>query len=385
MSTRPGWFLYVVGGATLAATVPLAVNQWTAWGERRGQQAEALRYAQLGADAVTAGDWVLAERAFGWAQSLSASPETAARLLRARAEQLLNDPLVLDADTAARLHAELALALKSASGPDATTLSLALGRVLTVRGQAAKALELYREQVKRDDASALAHLFLGDALLKQGKLDDAAPEVSRALDLKPELPLGLFVLGQVRLGQKRFEEAADLLDRASKAMSKNAQVFASLGQARFELKQHDAARVAFETALGLDAKLGGVHANLGRAYARLGQGDAAVGALRLAWERGADVGAYLDLGRLLLQLSRVEEAVPVFRHLDQLDPKNPEPSIALAMIAESSGDLDAAAALLTAAEKRVAALDDKAEWPRAIAARRQALAARATGGRPQKR
>jgi len=384
VSTRPGWFLYIVGGATLAATVPLAINQWTAWSERRDQQAEAQRYLQLGSDAVAAGDWVLAERTFGWAQGLSASPEAAARLLRARAEQVLTDPLVLDADAATRLHAELALALKSARGAEATTLTLALGRVLTVRGQGAKALELYRDQVKQDDTSALAHLFLGDALLKSGKLDEAAPEASRALDLKPDLPLGLFVLGQIRLGQKRFDEAADLLNRAAQAMPRSAQAFASLGQARFELKQHDAARVAFETALGLDGKLGGVHANLGRCYARLGQGDAAVGALRLAWERGADVGAYLDLGRLLLQLSRVEEAVPVFRHLDQLDPKNPEPSIALAMVAESSGNLEAAAALLAAAEKRVSALEDKGEWPRAIAARRQALSARSAEG-PKKR
>jgi len=44
VSTRPGWFLYIVGGATLAATVPLAINQWTAWSERRDQQAEAQRY-----------------------------------------------------------------------------------------------------------------------------------------------------------------------------------------------------------------------------------------------------------------------------------------------------------------------------------------------------
>jgi hypothetical protein len=80
----------------------------------------------------------------------------------------------------------------------------------------------------------------------------------------------------------------------------------------------------------------------------------------------------------------VEEAVPVFRHLDQLDPKNPEPSIALAMVAESSGNLEAAAALLAAAEKRVSALEDKAEWPRAIAARRQALSARSAEG-PKKR
>jgi len=384
VSTRPGWFVYVVGGVVFAAAVPLAVNQWTAWRERRDQRAEAQRFLQLGAEAVSAGDWVLAERTFGWAQGLSASPETAARLLRARAEQILFDPLVLDADTATRLHADLALALKGASGAEATTLTLALGRVLTVRGQSAKALELYREQVKRDDGSALAHLYLGDALLKLGKMDEAAPEASRALDLKPDLPQGLFVLGQVRLAQKRFDEAADLLDRAAKAMPKGAQVYASLGQVRFELKQHDAARVAFETALGLDAQIKGVHANLGRAYARLGQGDAAVGALRLAWERSADVGAYLDLGRLLLQLSRLEEAIPVFRHLDQLDPKNPEPSIALALVAESSGDFEAAAALLSAADKRVAALEDKAEWPRAIAARRQALSARASE-RPKKR
>jgi tetratricopeptide (TPR) repeat protein len=380
------WTRVGVALAASAVLLPVGLNAWGTWADARALSARAQRLEAVGRAALERGDPEVAERAFAQATvAVGQQPSLRNALLDARIALILREPADVDLRGALRLQVELEDALSSARATDART-RLALGRVLMFRGQLEAATREFETVAKVAAAPALAHLFLGDAFLKQGKHDLAAPALSRVLELEPTNGLAMLALGQVRLAQKRYDEAADLLGKATLSLTRNPALQFSLGRAQFHREKYAEARDALEAALSLDAGLVSAHAYLGRAYAKLNQADAAVGALKMAWEKTGDVEAYADLGRILLQVGRLEEGAQVARTLTSLRPKDPEPYMALSVVAETAGDFAAAEALVAQAEKRVEGLEDKGKWPEAVASRRGSIAqSRSAGGKTKTR
>jgi tetratricopeptide (TPR) repeat protein len=368
------WTRIGVALAASAVLLPVGLNAWGTFTEGRAIAARALRLEAVGRAALERGDPEVAERAFAQAVgNLGERPSLRDALLDARIALILREPANVDLRGALRLQVELEDALAGARVSDART-RLALGRVLLFRGQLEAATREFETVAKIAAAPALAHLFLGDAYLKQAKYDLAAPSLSRTLELEPTNALAMLALGQVRLAQKRYDEAADLLGKAALTLTRNAPLQFSLGRAQFHREKYTEARDALEAALAQDASFVTAHAYLGRAYAKLNQADAAVGALKMAWDKAGDVEAYADLGRVLLQLGRLEEGAQVARTLASLRPKDPEPYMALSLVAETAGDFASAEALVAQAEKRIEGLEEKAQWPEAVASRRASIA-----------
>jgi tetratricopeptide (TPR) repeat protein len=83
-----------------------------------------------------------------------------------------------------------------ATRPDLPGLRLELGQVFAAGSEWAKAEEQFRGEAKLQSGSAEAAYRLGNALLQQGKMKEAAEELKRSDLLSPGMPETLYALGR---------------------------------------------------------------------------------------------------------------------------------------------------------------------------------------------
>jgi len=144
----------------------------------------------------------------------------------------------------------------------------------------------YREPSAADlKIVALDYVLLGD-------YPDADKWLTRMLDWAPNDAEGWYYLGRTKYNENRFEEAVQ----------------------------------AFQQALQLDPRNVKAEDNLGLAYAGLGRAEDAIGAYHTAmdWQKDAperNPGPFIDLGSLLLDLNRSEEAIAYLRQAIELAPQ----------------------------------------------------------------
>ena len=110
---------------------------------------------------------------------------------------------------------------------------------------------------------------------------DADKWYTQAVEWNPGDSLGWYYLGRTKYNENRFEEAI----------------------------------AAFERCLKIDPKNVKAEDNLGLSYAGLNRTEEAIAAYKnaIAWQAGAavkDSGPFLDLGTLLVDNNRVDEAIP---------------------------------------------------------------------------
>jgi len=80
--------------------------------------------------------------------------------------------------------------------PDLAGLRLELGQVFAAGSEWAKAEEQFRGEAKLQPGSAEAAYRLGNALLQQGKMKEAAEELKRSDSLSSDMPETLNALGK---------------------------------------------------------------------------------------------------------------------------------------------------------------------------------------------
>ena len=320
------------------AAVPVASNHFAQKSDRAHNQAEGAQMAALGRAALEAKDPQLAVEAF--TQATQADAKNAVwreALLTATVAMVVDNAGVINNGNALRLQAELARALTDGRGDAARTL-LAFGRVLQFRGKGEQARDRFAEAVKKDPKLAVAQLYYGDALFKEGKLDEAAAALAASVALE-DTPLSQFALGQVRMGQKRWDDAVPHLQKAAKTL-RNGRVLLALGTAQWHRKKWKDAATYLEKALALDPKLVKAHGMLGDAWTEQKRPVMAMGAYRLAFERAGDRESYAKLGRAQAQLGLTREALRTWGELRTLDPSQPEPHCQIASGAEAMQDYE---------------------------------------------
>jgi tetratricopeptide (TPR) repeat protein len=80
--------------------------------------------------------------------------------------------------------------------PDLPGLRLELGEVFAAGSEWSKAEEQFRAEAQLQPGSAEAAYRLGNALLQQGKMKEAAAELQRSDSLRPDMPETLYALGR---------------------------------------------------------------------------------------------------------------------------------------------------------------------------------------------
>jgi Flp pilus assembly protein TadD len=123
-----------------------------------------------------------------------------------------------------------------------------------------------------------------------------------------------------------FVDADKWLTRSLQWNPKDSEGWYWLGRTKYNENRFDEAVKAFEEFLKLEPQSVKGEDNLGLSYAGLGQTDAAITAYKtaIAWQSEAALknpGPFLDLGILLMEQNRPEEAVPYFQEAVAISPK----------------------------------------------------------------
>jgi tetratricopeptide (TPR) repeat protein len=168
---------------------------------------------------------------------------------------LLGSEALRRRDFAAALG-HLARAERIAPGRLETQLNLALARMNA--GDLAGAEEAARRAVSIRDGAAIAHLVLGDALLRAGRFDEAVASYAAALDRGPRLRRARSGLGLAQSRAGRHEAAVATLAAALAEDPANVAARTGLAWSLAQLGRRDEAIAELERALALapgDARL----------------------------------------------------------------------------------------------------------------------------------
>jgi tetratricopeptide (TPR) repeat protein len=193
--------------------------------------------------------------------------------------------------------------------PQDRAVSYLLGMALIGEGRMGDA-QAAIDRVLRDD-SPEAHVFLAMMYLRDGDCARAEPEIRRALDANPKLPLVNFLNGQCLMDDKRndWTGAADAF-RAELAVDPNhfeANLY--LGDLLREGGRHDEALPYLERARRLRADSLGAQFSLGAVYVALGRTGEALTLLEAVEQKAPDhLQTHMQLAVVYTRLGRAADA-----------------------------------------------------------------------------
>ncbi|MGN6667972.1 MAG: tetratricopeptide repeat protein [Trinickia sp.] len=188
-----------------------------------------------------------------------------------------------------------------------------LGVLRHQQGRHEEAADLVGRAVALRPNDAALQLNLGNALKALGRLDGAIERFRNALTLAPEFPLAHYNLGNAYALAGRHEDAVDAFERSLRLQPNDASTYNNLGNALHALGRSEEAIAAFSQALALRPGHAGAHNNLGMALAALGRAQDAIAQFRTALAAQPNyVAAHFNLGNTLDAIGRHREAASAF-------------------------------------------------------------------------
>lgn len=184
-----------------------------------------------------------------------------------------------------------------------------LGRLRRRSGRHAAALSAFEQAVRRAETDSDAHLGRGLSRAALGDVEGARADFTRAAELAPN-------------------DAEPLL---------------ALGDLERDLGAYDASVETYRSAIAREDADAASWLKLGNALALLERYDEAARAFRAAIRRApALAAAHNGLGASLMHLGRSDEAVRALARASELDERDPNPLMNLALLHERSGETRAA-------------------------------------------
>ena len=140
--------------------------------------------------------------------------------------------------------------------PQYAQAHLNLARVLAKLGKQPEFIEQMEAALalKPNIASATDRFNLGNALLKQGKLDLAIRSYYKAIEISPSFYQAYYRLGEVLNEQEKYHDAAQVYQKLVEHNPKDADCYYLLGQQLENLKQWDKAVKAYSKVLELQPR-----------------------------------------------------------------------------------------------------------------------------------
>jgi tetratricopeptide (TPR) repeat protein len=172
-------------------------------------------------------------------------------------------------DAAAVAKAESAAGRARELGPTLAEVDVTLGEVRLHSGNAAGAIEAFRQALSASPSSFEARLGLARALAAAGNDVEAEKAFRQAIDLQPTYWGGWSKLAGFYYGQGRYGEAATAFRRVTEMTPESAMAFSNLGGTEVLAGNLTDARAAFQRSLSL-AATDSAYANLGTAEFFLG-------------------------------------------------------------------------------------------------------------------
>lgn len=186
--------------------------------------------------------------------------------------------------------------------------------LLLHQGRAEQAEQELRRVLQHDPTDALAHAWLGMALLDLSRLAEAQHHVETAIGLAPEYDFPYYLLSLAHQRQHRLTEAQHAIEQALALDPADPNYHHILGLIRFQRGQWEGALRAAEAGLQFDAEHVDCLGLRGRCLARLGRAPEANDSLAQALRYDPDdAGTHADAGWVALEAGRHRQALDHFR------------------------------------------------------------------------
>ena len=136
-----------------------------------------------------------------------------------------------------------------------------LGNALRKQGRLEECLAISLAGVQKDPDAAKVHTNVGLVLLEQDEFDEAEKYLHRALKLEPRNPYFLQIMGELHREQGRYEDALEYYGAAIQSDANFALAYAGLGAALFSLTRYDEAIGPLERAIALQPDSSRAHSS----------------------------------------------------------------------------------------------------------------------------
>lgn len=196
---------------------------------------------------------------------------------------------------------------------DNRELGHVLGLAYVQTRQPDKARAVIAETFGVPAASAAAHLYTAQFMIRVELHELARQQATRALEIDPRVPQAHALLGQLAVHRARLDEAVALFKQEIAISPLDAMTFYRLGEAYARQQQWDAAIAALQQSIWINPFFSGPYIVLGRAYLTKDQPSTAEGFLRRAVEYDPNNrSAHYLLGQALQRLGREADAAREF-------------------------------------------------------------------------
>jgi protein O-mannosyl-transferase len=173
--------------------------------------------------------------------------------------------------------------------------------------------------------NALAHDNLGNALLQEGKADEAIAQFQEALQIKPDLADACNNLGYALLQTGKADAAVTCFQRALQIRPDFAEACLNLGNTLLQKGSVNEAIFQYQKALQIDPALALAHNNLGTIFRQEGRVDDAISEYQKALQiKPNEAAIHNNLGNTLLQEGKADEATSHFQEALQINPASVE-------------------------------------------------------------
>ncbi len=240
-------------------------------------------------------------------------------------------------------QAETTLDLWLAEHPGDARALFDAGYVADAQNRLADAERLYRRATEDDPKSFEAHLSLGLLLARQGKVEDARPELILATALDPA-EAGAAVkarawraLARIDSGSKPAEASNELLEALKISPETTADTLLAAGLAD-QAGEFTAAETAYRRVLAADPKSGPANAGLAHVLIERKQYPEAETPLRAALEQSPDDPVVTAQLATVLAAQDKAEALPLLEKLHDAHPQDASISRMLAAVLTDAGD-----------------------------------------------
>ena len=208
---------------------------------------------------------------------------------------------------------------------DNLTAHLNLGNALLEQGRVDEAMVHYQMALQVNPDHPDAQASLGSALIQKGRWDEAIGHLQKALEIKPDLATAHNDLGNLLAQRGDLDSAIAHFHKALAARPDFADASYNLANACFQKGEWDQAAASYQLALRLKPDYFAACFNLGNTYFQRGNLAAAIASYRKALQIKPDYAkAACNLGAALLQAGSVDAAVRQFQAVLDRHPDDAE-------------------------------------------------------------
>jgi len=195
------------------------------------------------------------------------------------------------------------------------------GFEFSVQGEDRKALEYYRQAVRKDPEDPLAWSGLGYCYAGLEKHDEAVGAYRNAIRSNPDNALAHYTLANYYREIGRDDLAVEAYQTAVRLSPRFARAYFYLGLSYARLGRLQDGKQAFLKAAELEPEFASAHFQAGVASSRLGDHQAALAALQEVLRIEPDSAqAYYTMGTVYGQLGRFDDEFDAYRQAIRVDP-----------------------------------------------------------------